>query len=162
MTAILTALEGLVRARARLVDRYNAEDLEQVGREALWLALRRFAGNTRAQFLTFADRTMTGAMRDASYAARYPGISKDEAKLWLSALKRCDGDEDQAERLACSGELAWRMSTATAKAVRSAVRPPEDFPEHLGTPRPREALEGRYEARYDPAGESGGTAARRA
>ncbi|MBO1333791.1 RNA polymerase sigma factor [Streptomyces sp. VRA16 Mangrove soil] len=136
-TAVLRALDGLIRARAQRIDRDSAEDLAQVGREALWLSLGRFTGSA-GQFITFAGRTVTGAMQDAHCAMRYPGISLDEAKLWRSAYKHANGNADEAQRLVCSGQLAWRMSPETAKAVRSAVRPPEALPEDPGAPAPVE------------------------
>ncbi|MFG2789933.1 RNA polymerase sigma factor [Streptomyces sp. NPDC048419] len=140
-TAILRALDGLIRSRAQRIDRDSAEDLAQVGREALWLSLSRFAGGSAGQYVSFADRTVTGAMQDAHCTMRYPGISLDEAKLWRSAYKHAKGDADEAERLMCSGELAWRMSPATAKAVRVAVSPSEELPEDLGTTTPAEPSE---------------------
>ncbi|MEV7234263.1 sigma-70 family RNA polymerase sigma factor [Streptomyces sp. NPDC051020] len=136
ITGLLRALERLIRARARCIDRDSAEDLAQAGREALWLSLSRFAGGSARQFVPFADRTVTGAMQDAHCTMRYPGISLDEAKLWRSAYKHANGNADEAERLMCSGELAWRMSLATAKAVRAAVSPTEALPDDLGAQLP--------------------------
>lgn len=128
---VLRALDGLIGARARRIDRGTAEDLAQVGREAVWLALSRFAGSSAGGFVVFADRTATGAMKAAYCELRWPGIPLDQAKLWRSALKHADGSEDDAERLLCSGELSWRMSPKTAKWIRSAVAPPEVLPETL-------------------------------
>ncbi|MFJ8720959.1 sigma-70 family RNA polymerase sigma factor [Streptomyces sp. NPDC093269] len=140
-TAILRSLDGLIRARARRIDRDSAEDLSQVGREALWLSLSRFTDGCAGQFVSFADRTVTGAMMDAHCAMRYPGISVDEAKLWRSAVKRADGDLAEAERLLCSAELAWRMSPETAKAVKAAARFAEPLPEDEGIRAPAEPSE---------------------
>ncbi|MGW1187532.1 sigma-70 family RNA polymerase sigma factor [Streptomyces sp. NPDC002559] len=138
VAGILGEFEGLIRARAWRIDRYSAEDLAQVGREALWLALGRFAGSGRAELVTFAERTVTGAMWDAH---GYPGISTEGAKLWRSAIKRADGDPDEAERLMCSGELRWRAKPETAKAIRSAVSPSEPLPYDLATRTPAEPCE---------------------
>ncbi|MGQ4440530.1 sigma-70 family RNA polymerase sigma factor [Streptomyces violaceoruber] len=129
---VLRSLDRLIRARARRIDRRHAEDLAQEGREALVRGLSRFTGGPVGAFVVFAERTVTGAMMDALCRWRYPGISVDEAKLWRSAFKHAQGDADEAERLMCSGELAWRMSPATAKAVRAAVSPVEALPEDLG------------------------------
>ncbi|MFC8998189.1 sigma-70 family RNA polymerase sigma factor [Streptomyces rochei] len=137
-TAILRNLDRLIRARARRIDRQHAEDLAQEGRAALWRSMSRFTGGSTSQFVVFAERTVTGAMMDAYCTMRYPGISVDEAKLWRSAFKHAKGDADEAERLMCSGELAWRMSPATAKAVRAAVSPVEALPEDLGASAPDE------------------------
>jgi RNA polymerase sigma factor (sigma-70 family) len=139
---LLRSLDRLIRARARRIDRWYAEDLAQEGREALWRGLSRFTGGTAGQFVIFAERTVTGAMMDAYCAMRYPGISVDEVKLWRSACKRAQGDPEEAERLMCSGQLAWRMRPATAKAVRAAVSPAATLPEDLGTPEPYEAATG--------------------
>ncbi|WP_405446557.1 sigma-70 family RNA polymerase sigma factor [Streptomyces achromogenes] len=139
--AVLESFEPLIKSRAQRIDRYSAEDLAQEGREALWLALGRFGGGTRAELVTFAERTVTGAMQDAYSALRFPGVSVDEFKLWRSALKRADGDPDRAEQLMCSGELKWRAKPETAKAVRSAVSPAEPLPEDLSTRTPAEPSE---------------------
>lgn len=142
ITGILSELDRLIRSRARRIDRLHAEDLAQEGREALWRSMGRFTGGSAGQFVVFAERTVTGAMMDAYCAMRYPGISVDEAKLWRSAYKHAKGDADEAERLMCSGELAWRMSPDTAKAVRSAVSPTESLPEELTQEAPPESSEG--------------------
>ncbi|MFE6470348.1 sigma-70 family RNA polymerase sigma factor [Streptomyces rochei] len=142
-TAILRNLDRLIRARARRIDRQHAEDLAQEGRAALWRSMSRFTGGSTSQFVVFAERTVTGAMMDAYCTMRYPGISVDEAKLWRSAFKHAKGDADEAERLMCSGELAWRMSPATAKAVRAAVSPVEALPEDLDTPEASGSVTGR-------------------
>ena len=146
-TAILRSLDRLIRARARSIDRQHAEDLAQEGRAALWESLSRFAGDSVGEFVVFAERTVTGAMMDAHCAIRYPGISEDEAKLWRSAYKRANGNADEAERLMCSGELKWRMSAETAKAVRAAVSPVEALPDELGAQPSAEASEGRSAGR---------------
>ncbi|MFZ3597615.1 sigma-70 family RNA polymerase sigma factor [Streptomyces sp. BH104] len=142
ITGILWALDRLIRARARRISRVHAEDLYQEGREALWLCLRRFDGETPQHFVAYAVKTVTGAMMDAHCAMRYPGNSVDEAKLWRSAYKHAKGNADEAERLMCSGELAWRMSPATAKAVRSAASLAEPLPEDLTQEAPAEPSEG--------------------
>ncbi|MFF3140686.1 sigma-70 family RNA polymerase sigma factor [Streptomyces sp. NPDC057927] len=142
ITGILREFDGVIRTRARRVDLHRAEDLEQVGREALWRCLSRFAGTTVGEFVSYADRTVTGAMHDAHCAMRYPGISKDEARLWRSAYKHADGDPEEAERLMCSGELAWRMRPETAKAVRAAASPTVALPEGLSCPPPAAGSEG--------------------
>ncbi|WP_030832611.1 sigma-70 family RNA polymerase sigma factor [Streptomyces hygroscopicus] len=150
VAGILGELDGLIRARARRIDPYSAEDLAQVGREALWCCLSRYDGRYASSFIAYADRTVKGAMMDAHCAMRYPGISLESAKLWRSALKHADGDADEAERLMCSGELAWRAKPETAKAVRSAVSPAEPLPEHLAAQipaKPSEAVRERTEGR---------------
>ncbi|MCX4831191.1 sigma-70 family RNA polymerase sigma factor [Streptomyces sp. NBC_01016] len=142
ITVILRELDRLIRARARRINRQHAEDLAQEGREALWQCLSRFDGVTPEHFVNYAAKTVTGAMMDAHCAMHYLGLSLDEAKLWRSAYKHAKGDADEAERLLSSGELAWRMSPATAKVVRAAVSPVGEMPEELATPEPAEPSEG--------------------
>ncbi|MEW2454386.1 RNA polymerase sigma factor [Streptomyces albus] len=142
ITGILRALDRLIESRARRINRQHAEDLAQEGRAALWLCLQRFDGLTPEHFVNYAVKTVTGTMKEAHCAIRYPGISLDEAKLWHSACKHADGNAVEAERLLTSGELAWRMSPATAKAVRSAVSPTESLSEELTQEAPAESSGG--------------------
>ncbi|MGY0491082.1 sigma-70 family RNA polymerase sigma factor [Streptomyces sp. WG-D5] len=141
-TGILRALDRLIKARARRINRQHADDLAQEGREALWQCLSRCDGMTPEHFVNYAAKTVTGAMMNAHCAIRYPGISLDEAKLWRSAYKHAKGDVDEAERLLTSGELAWRMSPATAKAVRAAVSPIEELPEDVAALDPARPTDG--------------------
>ncbi|MEU3995572.1 sigma-70 family RNA polymerase sigma factor [Streptomyces fungicidicus] len=142
ITGILRELDRLIRSRARRIDRLHAEDLAQEGREALWRSMSRFTGGSVGQFVVFAERTVTGAMMAAHCQWRYAGISLEEAKLWRSAVKRADGDFPEAERLLRSGELAWRASAETAKAVKAAVSPIEALSEELTYEAPAESSEG--------------------
>ncbi|MFE9765073.1 sigma factor-like helix-turn-helix DNA-binding protein [Streptomyces sp. NPDC005808] len=141
ITGILKELEGLIRARARRISLTHTEDLRQVGREAAWRCISRFNGVTVEHFIHYVAKTVTGAMNAAHCAMRYQGISVTEASLWRSAVKHANGDFKEAERLLQSGELTWRMSPATAEAVRIAVCPTAALPEDLAAPLPAECSE---------------------
>ncbi|MET8474346.1 sigma-70 family RNA polymerase sigma factor [Streptomyces sp. NPDC006422] len=120
VTAVLRELEPLLSSLARRVDRTNAEDLTQVGREAVWTGLQRFRGTTVGEFINYAHRTATGAMTDARKEAQRQGVSRAVAADFEKALRNADGDTHLAEILATAPEVMGvrRMTPETAFAAR--------------------------------------------
>ncbi|WP_301130121.1 sigma-70 family RNA polymerase sigma factor [Streptomyces cacaoi] len=132
VTGLLGALEGLIRARAARIDSTLAEDLAQVGREAAWLSLRRFAGTDPAQFLAFVDRTITGAMRDARKEWQRQGVSRAAASDYEKAVQIAEGDVYAAERVATTEAMgARKMSADMAFAARCSYQGAVCAPERL-------------------------------
>ncbi|MGW5019343.1 sigma-70 family RNA polymerase sigma factor [Streptomyces cacaoi] len=132
VTSLLKALEGLVRSRAARIDSATAEDLAQVGREAAWLSLRRFAGTDPAQFITFVDRTITGAMRDARKEWHRQGVSRAVAADFEKAVQLAEGDAYAAERIATTEAMgARKMSADMAFAARCSYQGAVYAPERL-------------------------------
>lgn len=142
ITAILGVFGPLIRKRARHIDRRNVEDLEQVGREAVWRCLRRYTGTTVAEFVAYADKSLTGAMMSVCCDMRYPDIGSGTSRMWISALKHSAGDLAEAERLAMSGALGWKMRPEAVRAVREAGRPAELLTEDLTAQVPAERSNG--------------------
>lgn len=120
VTAVLRELEPLLSSLARRVDRAYAEDLTQVGREAVWTALGRFRGTTVGEFINFAHRTATGAMTDARKEQQRQGVSRTVAADFERAIRLADGDPHLAGILATTRECMGvrRMTTETAFAAR--------------------------------------------
>ncbi|MGW3739835.1 sigma-70 family RNA polymerase sigma factor [Streptomyces sp. NPDC005146] len=119
-TVVLRELEGLLSSLAWRVDRANAEDLAQVGRESVWTALRRFRGDTVGEFINYAHRTATGAMTDARKEQQRQGVSRSVAADFEKALRVADGDPYLAGILATAPEVMGvrRMTPETAYAAR--------------------------------------------
>ncbi|MEU2669936.1 sigma-70 family RNA polymerase sigma factor [Streptomyces sp. NPDC007164] len=126
VNVVLRELEGLLLSLAWRVDRANAEDLSQVGREAVWTALTRFRGTTVGEFINYAHRTATGAMSDARKEAQRQGVSRAVAADFERALRLADGDPYLAQILATTPEVMGvrRMTPETAYAARMSYEGP--------------------------------------
>ncbi|MFB7675616.1 sigma-70 family RNA polymerase sigma factor [Kitasatospora purpeofusca] len=129
VTAVVKATEERVVQLAR---RYGAttgrsgadteliEDLAQVGRIAVWQAVGRFKGTTVAEFFTYIDRTLKGAMSDERKEETRQGVSRQAAADFERALSVAAGDPYEAEYLVTTAEVmgARRMSPELAYAAR--------------------------------------------
>ncbi|MER5638403.1 sigma factor [Kitasatospora sp. NPDC002227] len=127
VTAVVQATEERVMQLARhysetsrRVDAELMEDLAQVGRIAVWEGLSRFRGATVAEFFTFMDRTVKGAMSDARKEETRQGVSRSVAADFERALSLAGGDPYEAEYLVTTTEAmgARRMTAETAYAAR--------------------------------------------
>ncbi|MFD7611010.1 sigma factor [Streptomyces sp. NPDC059828] len=127
ITAIVNATEERVTQLAwryatggGRTDHTLAEDLAQVGRIAVWEGLKRFNGRTVAEFFSFIDRTLKGAMSDSRKEETRQGVSRSVAAAFERALSMADGDPYQAEWLATTQEAMGdrRLSADTAYAAR--------------------------------------------
>lgn len=123
ITAVVEATEERVQ---QLANRYALgsvdlrEELAQTGRIAVWEGLSRFSGGTVAEFFTFMDRTVSGAMTDARKAETRPGVSRSAAAYFETALSLAGGDPYEAERIAQSKDTMGdrRMTADMAYAAR--------------------------------------------
>ncbi|MFE2245232.1 RNA polymerase sigma factor [Streptomyces lavendulae] len=132
LTAVTAVVEATEERVMQLARRYattggilNAdlmEDLAQVGRIAVWQGLSRFAGSSVAEFFTFMDRTVSGALADERKVQTRPGVSREIAALFESCLTRADGDPYEAERLCTLGDVLGRrkMTPEMAYAARAS------------------------------------------
>jgi RNA polymerase sigma factor (sigma-70 family) len=129
VTAVINATEDRVMQLARkyaangaYVDDALVEDLAQEGRTAVWLAISRFEGKDVAQFFTFIDRTLNGALSDERRKLTRSGVSQQAVKDFETALSAAAGDPYEAERLVCTAEVmgARKMSPELAYAARLA------------------------------------------
>ena len=100
-------------------DHQLAEDLAQDGREALWKALDRFDGASPAEFFTFLNTTVSGALADRRKAETQQGVSVAVAKRFAKSLA-VDGDHHAAEQRCIGAPLdsGMRMSPEMARAAR--------------------------------------------
>lgn len=127
ITAIVKATDERVQQLARKyattsgrTDTDLAEDLAQIGRTAVWQCLERFEGTDVAQFFTFMDRTVSGALSDARRAEQRQGVSVQAAKVFETALRMASGDPYEAQRIATTAEAMGdrKMSPEAAYAAR--------------------------------------------
>ncbi|WP_030244166.1 sigma-70 family RNA polymerase sigma factor [Streptomyces sp. NRRL S-350] len=127
VTAMVKATEERVVQLARRyastggrVDPELVDDLAQVGRITVWEAISRFRGETVAEFFTFIDRTLCGAMSDERKTETRQGVSRQAAADFERALSLAGGDPYEAEFLATTTEAmgARRMSEDAAYAAR--------------------------------------------
>jgi DNA-directed RNA polymerase specialized sigma subunit len=127
VSAVLAETEERVLQHARhyatvggRLDHSLMEDLAQVGRVAVWQAVARFEGDTVAQFFTYIDRTVSGALGEERRAVTRPGVTQQAAKDFEKALTMAAGDPHEAERLAVMSEAMGprRMSPEMAHAAR--------------------------------------------
>ncbi|MFF2039354.1 sigma-70 family RNA polymerase sigma factor [Kitasatospora sp. NPDC058170] len=131
VTAVIQATEERVTQLARRyastggrTDPELVEDLAQVGRIAVWEAVSRFRGTTVAEFFTFIDRTLKGAMSDERKEETRQGVSRQAAADYERALSIAGGDPYEAEFLATTAEAmgARKMSPEGAYAARLAYQ----------------------------------------
>jgi RNA polymerase sigma factor (sigma-70 family) len=129
VTAVIEATEERVMQLARkyaangaYVDDALVEDLAQVGRIAVWQAIGRFEGKDVAQFFTFIDRTLNGALSDERRTLTRSGVSPQAVKDFETALTVAAGDPYEAQRLVCTADVmgARKMSPELAYAARMA------------------------------------------
>lgn len=127
ITAIVQATEDRVTYHAHqyattggITNRELEEDLAQEGRIAVWDCLKRFKGASVAQFFTYMDRTVKGAMSDARKVATRQGVSRAVAADFEHALSLADHDPYEAEVLATTAEVMGkrRMTEEMAHAAR--------------------------------------------
>ncbi|WP_172385196.1 sigma factor [Streptomyces sp. MNP-20] len=127
VTAVVEATEERVQQLARKyatgsgrTDPSLTEDLAQTGRIAVWECLGRFNGDTVAEFFTYVDRTLKGAMSDTRKVQTRQGVSRSVAAVFETALSLAGGEPYEAERLAADPEAMGdrRLSPATAYAAR--------------------------------------------
>ncbi|MFJ1640797.1 RNA polymerase sigma factor [Streptomyces sp. NPDC088256] len=126
ITAVIRETEELVKSRA---SRYSgsvqtngnslAEELAQAGRIAVWQALSKFPDDDPAAFMTYLCKFVDAAMFETYRAEVRPGVSKQAAKDFETALCLASGDPYEAERIAASDEMgARKMSPEHAYAAR--------------------------------------------
>ncbi|MBB1251862.1 sigma factor [Streptomyces alkaliterrae] len=115
-------------------DHALTDDLAQIGRIAVWEGLRRFNGVSVAEFFTFMDRTLKGAMSDARKRETRRGVSRSVAAAFERALSLANGDVYEAEWLATTTEAMGdrRLSAETAYAARLSYQGLEYLDAPLG------------------------------
>ncbi|MFI8263702.1 sigma-70 family RNA polymerase sigma factor [Streptomyces sp. NPDC085665] len=126
VTAVIAETEPLIASLARRyatgagwTDESFTEDLEQVGRMAVWDAIRRFEGGTPAKFMAFARGTVIGMMTKARKEHARPGVSIDATETFEQALSMSGGDPFEAEKLAASDAMGKdKLSPDLAYAAR--------------------------------------------
>ncbi|MFJ7419761.1 sigma factor [Streptomyces uncialis] len=141
VTAVVTATEERVKQLAwkyatggGRTDHTLAEDLAQVGRIAIWDGLKRFNGTTVAEFFTFIDRTLKGAMSDSRKEETRQGVSRSVAAAFERALSIAGGDPYEAEWMATTPEAMGdrRLSAEMAYAARLSYQGLEYLDAPLG------------------------------
>jgi RNA polymerase sigma factor (sigma-70 family) len=147
LTAFGVVLDALAPRIGQVANKYAtsggirnadlAEELEQIGRIAAWQCIERFTGETVAQFFTYVDRSLNGALDAERRRETRQGVSEDTAKRFERCLSQCSGDPYAAEREAvrADGVLGReRMTPETAYAARLAWQGADylDAPVHNG------------------------------
>ncbi|WP_073795456.1 sigma factor [Streptomyces uncialis] len=141
VTAVVKATEERVNQLAwkyatggGRTDHTLAEDLAQVGRIAIWDGLKRFNGTTVAEFFTFIDRTLKGAMSDSRKEETRQGVSRSVAAAFERALSIAGGDPYEAEWMATTPEAMGdrRLSAEMAYAARLSYQGLEYLDAPLG------------------------------
>ncbi|MEU9047234.1 MULTISPECIES: sigma-70 family RNA polymerase sigma factor [unclassified Kitasatospora] len=122
VAAVVAATEDLVMSRARRVagsDVASVDDYAQAGRMAVWEGIKRFEGETLAEFVAFIGRSIFGAMADARREEMMRGVSPHAAKVFGEALAQAAGDPYEAEQIAASEAMGKdRLSRELAFAAR--------------------------------------------
>ncbi|WP_186768206.1 sigma factor [Streptomyces qinzhouensis] len=126
ITCVIQEIEQLIVARARRIaptsghtDTDLVEDLQQVGRIAVWESIATFEGDDPAQFMAYMDRKITRAMEDARRDATRTGVSVYTAKRFEKAICLAVGDPYEAERIAASEERGdEKLTPELARAAR--------------------------------------------
>ncbi|MEU7177008.1 MULTISPECIES: sigma factor [Streptomyces] len=127
VTAVIKATEERVGQLASKyatgsgrTDHTLAEDLAQTGRIAVWQCIGRFKGDTVAEFFTYIDRTLKGAMSDARKEETRQGVKRIIAADFERALSLAGGDPYEAEFLVTTKEAMGdrKMSPEMAHAAR--------------------------------------------
>jgi RNA polymerase sigma factor (sigma-70 family) len=129
VSAVVAATDGRVVQLARKyattgtrTDLDLADDLAQIGREAVWQAIGRFEGTDVAQFFAFINRTLEGVLSDERRRGTRQGVNQQAAKDFERAVTLAGGDPHEAERLASSTAAMGlrKMSPEMAYAARLA------------------------------------------
>ncbi|WP_183091389.1 sigma-70 family RNA polymerase sigma factor [Streptomyces radicis] len=127
ITAVIRATEDNVINLSRRYARTNgtrddalSEELAQIGRVAVWEAIKRFQGSGVGSFISYIDRTVKGTLSDARKRETRRGVSRSVAADFERALRASGGDPFEAERVATDPEVMGdrRMSRETAYAAR--------------------------------------------
>lgn len=123
ISAVLEATEERVSQLAYHASKSRPEwreDAEQIAREQVWICITKFDGNTTAEFFTFMDRSIRGALSDQRRTEQYVGVGATQAKIFEAAYKDAKGDAALAERMVTELEPGRRLSKESARAVRQA------------------------------------------
>ncbi|MFF2543973.1 sigma-70 family RNA polymerase sigma factor [Kitasatospora sp. NPDC058063] len=122
VAAVVAATEDLVISRARRfagADLSSVDDYAQAGRMAVWQGIKRFEGETLAEFVRFVDRSISGAMADARRAEMMQGVTPHAAKTFGEALAKAAGDPYEAEQIAASEAMGKdKLTRELAYAAR--------------------------------------------
>lgn len=103
----------------------RAEDLAQEGRIAAWEAVGAFKGDTVGEFVNYMTRTVRFAISQSAMSQEGHGVSRASMERFARALRKANGDADEAIRLCTSAEAGReRMSMDTARAARLATLQP--------------------------------------
>lgn len=107
---------------ARGAGGFNADlmdDLAQVGRIAVWEAVGTFDGASPAEFFSYINKCVSGAISSARMEATREGVSRAVATDFEAALVAAGGDPIAAEKYACSDAMGKRkMSPEMAHVAR--------------------------------------------
>jgi DNA-directed RNA polymerase specialized sigma24 family protein len=127
ITAVLAEMDERIGRLAAQASRRIAahgdyrEDFAQDAREALFLALPRYEGESVDGFLGFLYVSVQNVLKDKVRKARYQGTDKDAIKVFMSMLEVADGDVNKAEALTqTEPEKGLRLSADRARAARLA------------------------------------------
>ncbi|MFI8830570.1 hypothetical protein ACIGPN_06030 [Streptomyces afghaniensis] len=125
LTAVITDMDERVARLAaqasRRLDGDHREDFEQDAREALFMALPRFSGESVDAFYAYMYSSMQDALKDKVRGARYQGVDKDAVKVFMSVMPQAEGDPYRAEALAQTlPAKGLRLSADRAQAARLA------------------------------------------
>lgn len=104
------------------LDAQLAEDLAQIGRIAVWECISTFQGSSVAEFFTYMDRTVGGALSNERKVATRQGVSRSVSEYFETALAHAGGDPYEAQQMVTRADVmgARKMSPETAYAARLA------------------------------------------
>jgi RNA polymerase sigma factor (sigma-70 family) len=135
MAAIAEVVEAteptITRLAGKAAQRMNGsfadyrEEFAQVGRAVMWEALKRFAGETEAEFFGFTIKTVESALYDAVRSEKNGGAGIDKDAVWVfsTMLAKADGDPYKAAKLAqTEPPKGDRLSADRADAARLAYQ----------------------------------------
>jgi hypothetical protein len=128
---VITATEPTVqRLAAKAAQRMGQhrfadyrDEFAQIGRATMWEALKRFAGETEAEFFGFVIKTVESALYDAVRSEKNGGAGIDKDAVWVYSqmLVKANGDPYRAAELAQTEPKAGdRLSADRAHAARLA------------------------------------------
>ncbi|MFF4430480.1 hypothetical protein ACFYZ4_15065 [Streptomyces sp. NPDC001513] len=111
-----------------------AEELAQVGRVTVWEVISTFEGEDPAQFFTYIDRHVSGAISAARREETRQGVSTTTSKFFETALSAAAGDPYEAERLVQDADFMGdrRMSPERAYSARMAWQGTDSLDAPLG------------------------------
>jgi len=127
ITAVLAEMdERIDRLAAQAARRmpFNSDqrdDFTQDAREALFLALPRYDGDSVDGFLGFLYVSIQNVLKDKVRETRYQGADKDAVKVFMSMMELAENDAHKAEALAQTEPAkGLRLSADRAQAARIA------------------------------------------